>query len=144
MKKTLIALLCITLLCSCIKSQKSSTVRTVKIINETSYELIFSEIDNGGDVRLWPQTGFTLQPNEEYYQCSNQIYKDTPVILAPVSMKLECNGKTVVFSQKSTFEKNPCNWKHYYELDNFSVYGPGIHYELYIWNEDIEKWFPGE
>ena len=144
MKKTLIALLCIVLLGSCVKSQKSSPVREVKISNESSYELVFTDIDNGGDPRFWPQTSFTLKPHEEYSQICYNTPKDEPFRLTPVSMTLQCNGKTIHFSGASEYEKNPCVVSHYYELDNFSQYGPGIHYVLYIFNEDIEKWFPGE
>ena len=30
---------------------------------------------------------------------------------------------------------------HYYKLDNFSVYGPGIHFKFFIADDDLKKWF---
>ncbi|MBR5034192.1 MAG: hypothetical protein IKX71_02695 [Bacteroidales bacterium] len=144
MKKILVSLLCVLLLTSCIKSQKSSSVREVRITNESSYELVFTDIDNGGDPTFWPQTSFTLKPHEEYSQFCYNISKNTPYRLAPVSMTLECNGKTIHFSGASDYERNPCVASHYYELDNFSVYGPGIHYQFVIDNDVIDKWLSVE
>ena len=106
MKKILVSLLCVLLLNSCITSQKSSSVREVRITNESSYELVFTDIDNGGDPTFWPQTSFTLQPHEEYSQICYNIPKDSPYRLAPVSMTLECDGKTIHFSGASEYEKN--------------------------------------
>ena len=144
MKKILVSLLCVLLLNSCITSQKSSSVREVRITNESSYELVFTDIDNGGDPTFWPQTSFTLKPHEEYSQFCYKIPKDSPYRLAPVSMTLECDGKTIYFSGASNYEKNPCDVADYYELDNFSKYGPGLHYQFIISDEDIEKWLSAE
>lgn len=141
MKKIILSLLLVLLLSSCIKSQKSSNIRSVKISNMSSYELVFFEIDNHGDTRLWSQTSFKLQPTEEYSQISYEIYKDTPCIIAPWATTIECNGKRVHFSIDNDCERNPCGLDHYYKHDNFSKYGPGIHYEFVIGDSDIEKWF---
>ncbi len=59
-------------------------------------------------------------------------------------MTLECDGKTIYFSGSSNYEKNPCDVADYYELDNFSKYGPGLHYQFIIDDEDIEKWLSAE
>lgn len=46
--------------------------------------------------------------------------------------------------KQSNYEKNPCDVADYYELDNFSKYGPGLHYQFIIYDEDIEKWLSAE
>ena len=141
MKRIFLSLLLISLLFSCKRSQESSPVRVVRIENSSSYDLVFTDIDNGGDTRFWPQTSFTLKPNEEYFQSCNITDKHQAFVLIPLSMTIECNGKSVHFTRESTFEKNPCVLDHYYKLDNFSVYGPGIHFKFFIADSDIEKWF---
>lgn len=144
MKKLVFALLTVLMICSCIRSQKSSPTRTVKLINETDYVLSFSEINNGGDSRFWPETEFTLQPHEEYYHVNNEMQKNEPAYFTPLSMTMECNGKSIHFTQESDFERNPCVFSHYQKLDNFSKYGPGIHYVFDITNDDIDQWFGKE
>ena len=141
MKKILFALLTILMMCSCIRSQESSSVRHVKIVNSTEFELTFSDIDNGGDPRFYPQSSFTLKPREEYSQSQNNINPKESVVYCPISMTLECNGKSIHFTRESDITKNPCNMQNWYHLDNFSVYGPGIHFDFEIFDEDLETWF---
>ncbi|MBR3744462.1 MAG: hypothetical protein IKN31_05065 [Bacteroidales bacterium] len=141
MKKILLSLLLVLPLCSCIRSQESSPAREVWIENISSYDLVFTEIDNGGDTRFWPQTSFTLKPYEEYRQSYNLTDRYQSFVLIPLSMTIECNGKSIHFTRESGYEKNPCILEHYYKLDNFSVYGPGIHFRFNISDEDLQKWF---
>ena len=141
MKKIFLSLLFILPLCSCIRSQESSLVRVVRIENSTSYDLVFTDIDNGGDTKFWPQTSFTLKPHEEYLQSYSLTDKYQPFVLIPLSMTIECKGKSVHFTRESSYEKNPCVLGHYNKLDNFSKYGPGIHFKFDIRDEDLKKWF---
>ena len=128
-------------LCSCIRSQESSLVRVVRIENSSSYDLVFTDIDNGGDTRFWPQTSFTLKPHEEYLQSYKLTDRYDPFVLIPLSMNIECNGKSIHFTRDSGYEKNPCILSHYNKLDNFSKYGTGIHFKFIISDEDLQKWF---
>lgn len=141
MKKIFLSLLLILSLCCCIRSQESSPLREVQIENDSSYDLVFTDIDNGGDTRFWPQTSFTLKPRDEYWQSYSLTDKYQSFVIIPLSMTVECNGKSVHFTRESQYEKNPCILSHYYKLDNFSRYGPGIHFKLFIFDEDLHKWF---
>lgn len=113
----------------------------VMIINESSYTLAFSNINNGGDARFYPHSSFTLPSGETYQQEQHGIGSYDPIVIAPVSMTLECNDRSIDISGESQIERNPCisnNWRHY---SNRHKYGPGVFFDFIISDTDIDNWF---
>ena len=130
--------------CACKTSQETTSVRTIKITNFTEYTIVFSNIDNGGDDRFWPDACITLRPGEFYRQTNYEIQRNTSVVYVPLAMDVECNGRTVRITSELTITHNPCILGNWYYIDSYTTHGPGIHYEFEIMREDIENWFPSE
>jgi len=144
MKKFVITVLAVVLIGSCIIDRDKNDEVTVRIINGTEQTLVFSHIDNGGDARFYPVDHFTLGPNETYIQSQGRIGSYDPIVIAPVSMDIDWNGKSIRINSNSSLERNPCNADHWWHYSNIKKYGPGVIFEFEIMDADLEQWFGGK
>jgi hypothetical protein len=140
MKKYLLAI-SILILCSCQMNKDSFDDVYVEIENLTDYTLVFSNIDNSGDARFYPNSSFSLKPQEKYSQELHNIESFDPLFIAPVSLCLECNGRSINISNKDKLERNLCVPENWTRFSNKRKYGPGIHFNFIIMNSDIDNWF---
>ena len=143
MKKLLFAIT-ILFLCSCQMDKEAFDDVYIEIENNTDYTLVFSNINNGGDARFYPKSTFTLKPQEKYSQEQHNIGSSDPFVIAPVSLSLECNGRSINISNKDKLERNPCIPENWWRFSNKRKYGPGIHFNFIIVNSDIDNWFGKE
>ena len=141
MKKYAIIALFALLFCSCTVDREKYDRVTVRLINNSEQTLVFSNIDNGGDSRFYPVNSFTLNPGEVYSQSQDHIGSYDPIIISPVSMDIEWDGKSFSLNYDSDIKRNPCkadNWRRY---SNQRKYGPGVFFEFEVFQEDLEQWF---
>ena len=139
--KKLVILLSALALCSCIKpTQESSGIRTVRLTNVSGYTLVFTNIDNGGDGSLWPESSFTLQPGEYYLKEIWDYDKKTSATIAPLAMDIEFDGQVIHLSRETGVSDNPCLLDHWRKIDKFTTHGPGIHYEFTVTDSVLAGW----
>jgi len=141
MKRIFVLAFVAALFWSCLVDREKYDDVTIKLINETEQTLVFSNIDNCGDIRFYPENSITLKPYESYSQTQRHIGNYDPIIIAPAAMTVECDGKNISINYDTELDRNPCraeNWRRY---SNISKYGPGVFFEFSIHQEDLEKWF---
>lgn len=144
MKKIVVIAFVATLFWSCNVDREKYDAVTIKLINKSEQILVFSNIDNGGDTRFYPTNSFTLNPHETYSQTQWNIGSYDPIVIAPSSMDIECDGKRISISFDSDIARNPCKAEDWWRYSNFSKYGPGIFFEFDIMKEDVKLWFGTE
>lgn len=146
MKKLITALFATALFLGCTRDNNEYRDICLRIVNNTDYTLSFSNIDcdgpnNGyGDYTFYPEKSFSIEPQGEYRQQIDNEWAYEGHIIAPYSMDLECNGKTIHFEKedKSIYE-NPCNGDKWHS-QSATRREPAM-YIFLITNTHIEKWF---
>ena len=141
MKKILYIFLAVTLFCACQRDKVNDDVVTVKIVNLSTKTLVFSNMENGGDFRFYPESTITLMSGETYSRTQNNIGNYDPIIIAPVAITIECDGKGISVDSKDDLERNPCRIENWNRYSNKSKYGPGVFFDFVISDSDLEKWF---
>ena len=134
------------LLFGCTRDDNDYLDICLRIVNNTDYTLNFSNIDcdgpnkGYGDYTFYPGKAFSIEPQGEYRQQIDNEWAYQVHIIAPYSMDLECNGKTIHFEKedKSIYE-NPCNGENWFR-QSATRREPAM-YIFLITDTHIEKWF---
>lgn len=139
MKKLILAVLFVLTVSSCQIDRYTYKDVAIRIENETQYTLVFSGVD-AEDKAFYPESSFTLQPGEIYWQSRNDIGSYDPICITPTSLTLEWEGGRVTFTEHSPFQKNPCLFDNWFLVHSFQKYGAHTMYWFHIFEDDLEEW----
>ncbi len=147
MKKLITALFATALFLGCTRDNNEYRDICLRIVNNTDYTLSFSNIDcdgpnkGYGDYTFYSEKSFSIEPQGEYRQQIDNEWAYEGHIIAPYSMDLECNGKTIHFVRNDdSIFKNPTSGQNWFVQPRAKKSEPNL-YIYMITDEHLEKWF---